>query len=80
MHIEHIAIWTDDLEKTREFYARYFGANFGRKYENPAKGFSSYFMTFEDGARLELMYKDTITQGHPDQDGEQLGYAHRLFR
>jgi lactoylglutathione lyase len=75
MRIEHIAIWTHDLEKAKEFYVKYFGGKFGNKYENPAKGFSSYFLEFEDGARLELMRKETITEGQPYKV-EQLGYAH----
>ena len=55
MKIEHIAIWTMDLEKSRDFYTQYFGAKSGEKYENKAKGFSSYFLSFEDGCRLEIM-------------------------
>jgi lactoylglutathione lyase len=78
MRIEHIAVWTDDLEKTKEFYVKYFGAKFGNKYENPSKGFSSYFLEFVDGARLELMRKETVTQGQP-YEVEQLGYAHMAF-
>jgi lactoylglutathione lyase len=78
MRIEHIAIWTDDLEQTREFYVKYFGAKSGNKYVNPKKGFNSYFLEFEDGARLELMCKDTITKGQA-YEVEQLGYAHMAF-
>jgi lactoylglutathione lyase len=56
MHIEHIALWTNNLEGMREFYMRWFGASSNAKYSNPAKGFESYFLTFETGARLELMH------------------------
>jgi len=55
MKIEHLAIWVTDLERTRNFYERYFGAIAGAKYHNPTKKFSSYFLSFKEGARLELM-------------------------
>lgn len=57
MHIEHIAIWTQDLERLKAFYETHFGAAANDKYINPTKGFASYFLTFEGGARLELMTK-----------------------
>ncbi|MCW5849939.1 MAG: VOC family protein [Anaerolineae bacterium] len=60
MRIEHIAIWTYRLEELRQFYETYFGATAGEKYVNPRKGFESYFLTFEGGARLELMRMPTI--------------------
>lgn len=57
MRIEHIAIWVNDLEKMREFYSLYFEAKASGKYINPLKEFSSYFLSFENGARLEIMNK-----------------------
>ena len=60
MRIEHIAIWTHRLEDLKAFYETYFGATAGEKYVNPRKGFESYFLTFEGGARLELMRMPTI--------------------
>lgn len=54
MKIEHIALYVRDLEVTRDFYVKYFSAQSNEKYTN-AKGFSSYFLTFDDGARLEIM-------------------------
>jgi len=53
--IEHIAIWTEKLEELKEFYVRYFSARPNEKYSNPKKGFESYFLSFDDGSRLELM-------------------------
>jgi lactoylglutathione lyase len=53
--IEHVALWTHDLERLREFYERHLGARAGARYDNEAKGFSSYFLEFDGGARLELM-------------------------
>ncbi len=55
MKIEHIAIYTTDLERECEFFERYFGAKRGEKYHNPQTGFQSYFLTFDGGARLEVM-------------------------
>ncbi|MAT44711.1 MAG: hypothetical protein CL609_20440 [Anaerolineaceae bacterium] len=55
MFITHIAIWTNELEKMKEFYERYFGMVCGEKYHNPQKNFSSYFLSFSDGAQIELM-------------------------
>jgi lactoylglutathione lyase len=53
--IEHIGIYAKDLESSREYYEKYFGAVSNSRYENP-RGFSSYFLTFESGARLEIMH------------------------
>lgn len=55
MKIEHVAIWVNDLERMRDFYKQYFGGEENSLYHNPKKQFESYFITFEGGARLELM-------------------------
>ena len=55
VRIEHIAVWTDDIDRLADFYARHLGASIGPRYTNPAKGFESRFLSFEGGARLELM-------------------------
>jgi len=61
MKISHIAIWTNELEILRDFYCKYFGALSNEKYFNPVKQFSSYFLTFENGAcSLELMNKPAL--------------------
>ena len=62
MKIEHIAIWTKDLENMREFYLRFFDLNSNEKYHNSKKNFSSYFLSFPTGARIELMYKPEISE------------------
>ena len=41
MKIEHIAIWTKQLEVLKRFYEDYFGVTSNQKYYNPTKGFSS---------------------------------------
>ncbi len=74
MKIEHVAIWTHQLERLREFYETYFNGRANTKYTNPQIGFTSYFITFEDGARLELMQRADITGSA--NDVEQIGLAH----
>ena len=57
MKIEHLAIWTEDIELLRQFYVRYFNVSCGEKYVNPKKNFTSYFLSFGNGkTRLELMH------------------------
>ena len=76
MKIEHLAIWVDDLEKMREFYSTYFGAQSGEKYTNAAKGFSSYFLAIGNGeARLELMTSVRVND-EPKRRGFMKGLAH----
>ncbi|MDD4972629.1 MAG: VOC family protein [Paludibacter sp.] len=77
MKITHIAIWTKDLEAMKEFYTHYFGGVSNEKYRNPIKKFESYFITFESGAKLELMHKDSILE--PLDIEEKLGITHIAF-
>src|SRR5262245_237149 len=75
MHIAHLALWVNDMEKLKAFYERYFGAQANGKYVNAQKQFQSYFLTFAAGARLELMHRPDISIAtHSGQ--ERLGYAH----
>jgi lactoylglutathione lyase len=74
MKIEHIAMWTQQLETMRAFYERYFNGRSNTKYTNPRTGFTSYFITFNDGARLELMQRPDIIA--PDGEAEKIGLAH----
>ena len=77
MKINHLAIWTNDLEKLRDFYCNYFGAKPNKKYFNPVKQFSSYFLTFENGGcSLELMNKPHLD--HPESNA-LTGLAHFAF-
>ena len=64
MKIEHIAISVKNLEQEKEFFEKYFNARSGALYENKTKGFSSYFLSFEDGARLELMHNEQMDDPH----------------
>ncbi|MFC1570137.1 VOC family protein, partial [bacterium] len=72
--IEHIAIWVKDLERMKTFYETYFGCASNQKYVNISKGFSSYFLTFDSGARLELMCHPKINQIF--DEFEPLGLSH----
>lgn len=76
MKIEHLAIWTKDLEQMKLFYEQYFEATAGKKYHNPQKNFESYFLQFDGGARLELMRKSEISIRACDIDQEYIGLAH----
>ncbi len=79
MKIEHLAVWTNQLEALKAFYVRYFNGRAGNKYHNPVKQFSSYFLSFGEGARLELMQRPDIT-GHTDEAGQtSTGWAHLAF-
>ena len=60
MKIEHIAIWVKDIDKVCEFYRKYFGGVVQPLYHNPTKQFTSRFVTFEDGARLEVMHHSNV--------------------
>ena len=68
MTIEHVAIWVKDLEIMRDFYVKYFGMTCNEKYVNNKNGFSSYFLAFEDGARLEIMHRKDISEKVGDID------------
>jgi lactoylglutathione lyase len=76
MHIEHIAVWTRNLEGLKTFYETYFQARAGAKYANPGKGFESYFLTFASGARLELMRMPAIPASLNDPQRQFTGYIH----
>ena len=74
--IEHIALWTNDLERLTSFYQTYFGASAGPKYINPRTRFESYFLTFSSGARLEIMSTPKITEPKGEPGILRPGYAH----
>jgi lactoylglutathione lyase len=77
MIIEHIAIWVRDLESMLAFYTELLGGASGGLYENPGTGFRSYFVSFGEGARLELMCRPGL--GAPPV-ARCFGYAHSAFR
>lgn len=76
MKIEHLAIWVLDLEKMKSFYETYFQAAAGEKYHNPRKQFTSYFLSFEEGPRLEIMHRPNIPENFNDIIQEYQGIIH----
>jgi len=80
MNISHLAIWTNDLERLRDFYCTYFNAESNKKYINQAKQFSSYFLTFEKGGcSIELMNKPDLDHVECPEANRTTGLAHFAF-
>jgi lactoylglutathione lyase len=80
MILEHVAIWTDDLEKLKNFYIKYFEAVPNEKYTNHEKKFESYFLSFRSGARLEIMSMINIPPNKNDTIiNQHLGIIHFAF-
>lgn len=75
--IEHIALWTRDIERSRAFYEGHFGARSGARYESKRQPLVSYFLEFSGGARLEIM---TAPEMADRTIGRQLGLAHFALR
>lgn len=79
MHIEHVAIWCQDLERMRAFYQHYLGADANDKYTN-ARGFSSYFLRFPaSSCRLELMQSPEVQESRNYAERQFIGLAHLAF-
>ncbi|HEY4691792.1 MAG TPA: VOC family protein [Anaerolineae bacterium] len=79
MHIEHLGLWTKNLERLKAFYETYFLARAGQKYVNARKQFESYFLAFPSGARLELMQSPAVTESRRAAEEQVIGYAHLAF-
>ncbi|MBQ4396738.1 MAG: VOC family protein [Clostridia bacterium] len=77
MRIEHIAMYVNDLKTARAFFVNYFNGKADDGYHNPTTGFSSYFITFDDGARLEIMHKPNLSDDHKALN--RTGYIHIAF-
>lgn len=77
MRIEHIAMYVSDLERAKDFFAKYLGGHANAGYHNKTTGFRSYFITFEAGARLELMQKPKMWD--LEKPLARTGYAHLAF-
>lgn len=77
MNIKHVAMYVNDLEAAKEFFVKYLEANPNDRYQNKNTGFCSYFLSFDDGARLEIMNKPEM------QDREKAltrtGFIHVAF-
>lgn len=77
MHIEHIAMYVNDLEKARTFFMKYFGAASSKGYRNPKTDFRSYFLSFDHGAQLEIMNKPQMSNA--EKSLNRTGYIHIAF-
>ena len=77
MRIEHIAMYVNDLDAARDFFIRYFNAKSNEGYHNKTTNFRSYFLSFDDSSRLEIMNKPIM------EDSEKAlvrtGYVHIAF-
>ena len=77
MKIDHIALYVNDLEAARQFFLKYLGASSNEGYHNPRTDFRSYFLSFDDGARLELMNRPELADS--PKELARTGYAHVAF-
>ncbi len=77
MRIEHIAMYVNDLEATKDFFVKFFGASSNNKYHNPKTGLETYFLSFEDNARLELMKRPNMVTS--EKILTRTGYIHIAF-
>jgi lactoylglutathione lyase len=78
MQIDHIALYVNDLEAARDFFVQYFGASSNTGYHNKTSHFCSYFLSFTDGARLEIMNKPQMED--TEKGLSRTGYIHLAFR
>jgi len=76
MRIDHIAVWTGDLGRLVDFYQAYFGATAGEIYINPSKGFESRFLSFNGGARIEVMRTTTLSPVVIAPGAQRMGLTH----
>ncbi len=77
MRIEHIAMYVNNLETARDFFVKYLGGVSNDGYHNKTTGFSSYFVSFDYGARLEIMKKPQMVA--PEKPLNRTGYVHLAF-
>ena len=77
MKIEHVAMYVNVLEKARDFFIKYLGGVSNDGYHNTKTGFKSYFISFDDGSRLELMNKPGMTDD--EKVLARTGYIHIAF-
>ena len=77
MKIEHIAMYVNELEKARDFFVRYLDGRSNDGYHNKTTGFRSFFISFDKGARLEIMYKPDMIDDRKHLN--RTGYAHIAF-
>ena len=77
MKIEHIAMYVNDMECARDFFIKYLSGKSDDGYQNTKTGFRSYFISFDDGARLEIMNKPNMVDA--DKNINRTGLIHIAF-
>ena len=77
MRIDHLAMYVHDLEDARKFFQRYFNAVSNEGYHNKRTGLRTYFLSFDKGARLELMTRPRMVER--GDEPVQTGYIHMAF-
>lgn len=77
MKIDHVAMYVNDLESARKFFEQYFDAVSNNLYYNEKTGFKSYFLKFDDGARLEIMSRPNMDDA--DKSRLRTGFIHIAF-
>ena len=77
MRIEHIAMYVKDLDAARDFFVRYFNAKSNEGYHNKTTNFRSYFLSFDDSSRLEIMNKPIMEDS--EKTLVRTGYVHIAF-
>ena len=77
MRIEHVAMYVNDLEAAKNFFEKYLGASANERYHNKTTDFRSYFLTFDDGARLEIMNRPGMDD--PEKTLNRTGLIHIAF-
>lgn len=77
MKIEHVAMYVNNLEGAKTFFETYFNARSNELYHNTKTGFRSYFLSFDDGARLEIMNKEQMDD--LEKPLNRTGFAHLTF-
>ena len=80
MKIDHIGIYVQDLKKVADFYTKYFKGTLSQPaYHNPKKNFTSHFISFESGAKLEIMHQPTIPVVKKEPKEQYIGFIHVAF-
>lgn len=77
MKIEHVAMYVNELEAARDFFVKYLGGTSNDGYHNEKTDFRSYFISFDDGARLELMNKPGLND--MEKPLNRTGFIHIAF-
>ena len=74
MKIDHVAMYVNDLEAEKDFFVKYFKAQAGSRYSNFRTESTNYFLKFDDGARLEIMKRETSVD--VSNKPQRTGYNH----